>query len=112
MSETNEPGSATAESERYDRVIVNEALSACRSAIVDKIAQYLDSRREEPGAYGGLYDLLRDYPFRVGKMLRPTMCISAARAVGGMGQSALTVAAALELYHNAFLIHDDIEDGS
>jgi geranylgeranyl diphosphate synthase type II len=45
-------------------------------------------------------------------MLRPTMCISAARAVGGAGHAALTVAAALELYHNAFLIHDDIEDGS
>lgn len=45
-------------------------------------------------------------------MLRPTMCISAARAVGGMGQVALSTAAALELYHNAFLIHDDIEDGS
>ena len=29
-----------------------------------------------------------------------------------MGHTALTVATALELYHNAFLIHDDIEDGS
>lgn len=45
-------------------------------------------------------------------MLRPTMCISAARATGGMGDIALTSAAALDLYHNAFLIHDDIEDGS
>jgi geranylgeranyl diphosphate synthase type II len=45
-------------------------------------------------------------------MLRPTLCISVARAVGGRGHDALTSAAALELYHNAFLIHDDIEDGS
>jgi geranylgeranyl diphosphate synthase type II len=96
----------------YDRTVVNAALSACRHAVVGKIAQYLDARRSEQGAYGALYDLLRDYPFRVGKMLRPTMCISAARAVGGPGHSALTVASALELYHNAFLIHDDIEDGS
>jgi geranylgeranyl diphosphate synthase type II len=29
-----------------------------------------------------------------------------------MGHAALTSASALELYHNAFLIHDDIEDGS
>jgi geranylgeranyl diphosphate synthase type II len=104
--------SGAAGSEPYDRAVINAALSACREAIVGKIAQYLDGRREEPGAYGGLYDLLGDYPFRVGKMLRPTMCISAARAVGGPGHAALTVAAALELYHNAFLIHDDIEDGS
>lgn len=104
--------SGAAESEPYDRTVVNTALSACRTAIVNKIAHYLDARRAELGAYGGLYDLLRDYPFRVGKMLRPTMCISAARAAGGAAHAALTVAAALELYHNAFLIHDDIEDGS
>jgi geranylgeranyl diphosphate synthase type II len=57
-------------------------------------------------------DLLIDYPLRVGKMLRPTICLSLARAVGGMGHLAIKTAAALELYHNAFLIHDDIEDGS
>ena len=96
----------------YDRETINRALTACRAAIIGKIGAYLDARRSEPGAYAGLYDLLRDYPFRIGKMLRPTMCISAARALGGAGHAALTVAAALELYHNAFLIHDDIEDGS
>jgi geranylgeranyl diphosphate synthase, type II len=97
---------------RYDRAVINEALSACRAAIIGKIDRYLEARRQEPGAYAALYELLRDYPFRIGKMLRPTMCISSARAVGGAGHSALTVATALELYHNAFLIHDDIEDGS
>lgn len=96
----------------YDRALVNDALSCCRAAIVSKIGEYLESRAAAPGAYRSLYALLRDYPFRVGKMLRPTMCISAARAVGAPGHSALTVATALELYHNAFLIHDDIEDGS
>jgi geranylgeranyl diphosphate synthase, type II len=96
----------------YDREVINDALSCVRAAIAGKIGAYLDARAAEAGAYAGLYRLLRDYPFRQGKMLRPTMCISAARALGAHGHAALTVATALELYHNAFLIHDDIEDGS
>jgi geranylgeranyl diphosphate synthase type II len=34
------------------------------------------------------------------------------RALGGRLESALPTAAALELFHNAFLVHDDVEDGS
>lgn len=101
-----------AESLHYDRTIVNDALSCVRAAIAGKIGHYLDARAAEPGAYAALYRLLRDYPFRQGKMLRPAMCIATARALGAPGHAALTVATALELYHNAFLIHDDIEDGS
>jgi geranylgeranyl diphosphate synthase type II len=97
---------------QYDRDVINDALSCVRAEIAGKIGSYLDARAGEPGAYDRLYQLLRDYPFRQGKMLRPTMCIAAARALGAMGHTALTVATALELYHNAFLIHDDIEDGS
>ena len=96
----------------FDKTIINEALENSRSAIVGKIQQFIETQRGVTGAYTPLYDLLTDYPFRVGKMLRPTICLSVARAVGGMGQSALTAASVLELYHNAFLIHDDIEDGS
>lgn len=96
----------------YDADVVNDALSRVRAAIAAAIGRYLDARAAESGAYAGLYEVLRDYPFRQGKMLRPTICISAARAVGGPGHAALTMATALELYHNAFLIHDDIEDGS
>jgi len=96
----------------YNKDIINEALHSSRLAIATKIKEFVEAKRNLTGAYTPLYDLLTDYPFRIGKMLRPTICISVARAVGGMGQSALTTAAALELYHNAFLIHDDIEDGS
>lgn len=35
-----------------------------------------------------------------------------ARALGGRGEEALYAAAGLEMLHNAFLVHDDIEDGS
>ncbi|MEQ9233642.1 polyprenyl synthetase family protein [Coleofasciculus sp. E2-BRE-01] len=101
-----------ADSSKFNQTIINEALQSSRDAIFVKIEEFIQSQRQVSGAYTPLYELLSDYPFRVGKMLRPTMCISVARAVGGMGHSALTAAAALELYHNAFLIHDDIEDES
>src|SRR5262252_5964477 len=59
-----------------------------------------------------LYDLLADYPMRGGKMMRPSLCIATARAFGGSIDAALNSAAAIELLHNAMLIHDDIEDAS
>jgi geranylgeranyl diphosphate synthase, type II len=96
----------------YDKTIINEAVHQSRLAVVQKIQEFVETKSNISGSYQPLYDLLTDYPFRVGKMLRPTMCVSVARAVGGMGHNALTSASALELYHNAFLIHDDIEDGS
>jgi geranylgeranyl diphosphate synthase, type II len=59
-----------------------------------------------------LYDLLADYPLRGGKMMRPSLCIATVRAFGGKLDDAIDTAAAIELLHNALLIHDDIEDDS
>lgn len=59
-----------------------------------------------------LYALMRDYPFREAKGLRPALCLATCRALGGGLEAVLPTAAVFELYHNAFLIHDDIEDGS
>jgi geranylgeranyl diphosphate synthase, type II len=64
----------------------------------------------EPACY--LYDLVRDYPARPGKGLRPALLLATCQAVGGSVRSGLSAAVALELLHNAFLVHDDIEDGS
>jgi geranylgeranyl diphosphate synthase type II len=64
----------------------------------------------EPRRY--LYDLLGDYPGRAGKMMRPSLCIATACAHGARPADALRTAVAIELLHNALLIHDDIEDGS
>ena len=72
------------------------------------LTKYLPSR--EPRRY--LYDLLSDYPQRGGKMMRPSMCIAAARLFGAPLESAMNTAVAIEILHNALLIHDDIEDGS
>jgi geranylgeranyl diphosphate synthase type II len=53
-----------------------------------------------------------DYPLREAKGLRPSLAIAACRALGGELDEIVPTAAALELCHNAFLVHDDIEDGS
>jgi geranylgeranyl diphosphate synthase type II len=58
------------------------------------------------------YELVADYPRRGGRMLRPALCLEVAQAFGAPAEAALPTAVALELLHNAFLVHDDIEDGS
>jgi geranylgeranyl diphosphate synthase type II len=70
--------------------------------------KYLE--RKEPRAF--FYDLLADYPLRGGKMMRPSLCIATARLFGASIEDAIETAVAIELLHNALLIHDDIEDGS
>ncbi len=64
--------------------------------------------RPELAAYARI---LRDYPQRGGKMLRGQLVVLTARAYGD-DTAALEVAAALELFQNWVLIHDDIEDDS
>ena len=59
-----------------------------------------------------LYDLVPLYPLRPGKGFRPGLCLATCAAFGGAPESALNSAVALELFHNAFLVHDDVEDGS
>lgn len=56
--------------------------------------------------------LLRDYPERGGKRLRGRFVLAASAAHGGDPERALTPAAALELFQNWVLVHDDIEDDS
>lgn len=59
-----------------------------------------------------LYDLVPLYPQRSGKGLRPALCLATCQAFGGSIRGALHSAVAIELFHNAFLVHDDVEDGS
>ncbi len=72
------------------------------------IRQFIPAK--EPKAY--LYDLMVDYPSRGGKGFRPALCITTCNAFGGKTEQAKFSAIALELLHNAFLIHDDVEDES
>jgi geranylgeranyl diphosphate synthase, type II len=64
----------------------------------------------EPGRW--LYGPLREYPSRPGKALRPALCLSAGRVFGAHAGDVWGIAVAIEMLHNAFLVHDDIVDGS
>ncbi len=59
-----------------------------------------------------LYAPLAEYTANAGKRHRPLICTLACQAVGGDGSEALSSAAAIEHFHNAALIHDDIADDS
>jgi geranylgeranyl diphosphate synthase type II len=59
-----------------------------------------------------LYGPMREYPSRPGKALRPALCLSASHVFGAEPHDVLGIAVAIELLHNAFLVHDDVADGS
>lgn len=87
----------------------NAYLSECRQLTLREIEEIIPRDRRYRSL---LYDLMLDYPLRAAKALRPALCIATCRALGGWLEAVLRSAAVLELYHNAFLIHDDVEDGS
>jgi geranylgeranyl diphosphate synthase type II len=90
-----------------DDHLVQEVLAEYGELTRRHLRDYLP--RGEPGY---LYDLVADYPRRGGKMLRPCLCLAAAKAFGARVEDAVASAVSIELLHNALLIHDDIEDGS
>jgi len=59
-----------------------------------------------------LYKPLADYSANGGKRHRPLICELACQAVGGDPSLARSAAAAIEHFHTAALIHDDIADES
>ncbi len=91
-----------------DRALVESKLREYGQMTRSALEEYLP--RQEPREY--LYDLVAEYPKRGGGMLRPSICIATARAFGATAADALLSAVALEILHNAFLIHRDIEDGN
>lgn len=88
--------------------LVERYLSECQELALAGILALLPAQ----GPRRHLYDLVGNYPRRGGKGLRPGLCIGTCRAFGGTTEIALKSAIAIELFHNAFLVHDDVEDGS
>lgn len=80
------------------------------SAYGDMARATLLSRIPIDGPQAALYQPMRDYIATSGKGLRPALLLSSCKAFGGDVDKAMTSAAVIELLHNAFLIHDDIED--
>ncbi len=89
-------------------VDIERGLERYRSMVMPGLLAALADR--EPRRY--LYDLIANHLRRMGKGLRPALCIATTEAFGGQAAHAVPSAGALEMLHNAFLIHDDIEDGS
>jgi geranylgeranyl diphosphate synthase type II len=56
--------------------------------------------------------MLADYPSRASKAIRPALVLATCQAFGGSMRDAMGPAVSIEMLHNAFLIHDDIEDDS
>jgi geranylgeranyl pyrophosphate synthase len=59
-----------------------------------------------------VYGLIWEFLDLGGKRFRPLLTMTCARAVGGAPSDGLPAGAAIELFHNFTLIHDDIEDDS
>lgn len=83
-------------------------LAMYRDISLDRLVSSIPDR--QPKKY--LYDLVTMYPERGGKGFRPGLCLAVNKIFGGNDGDAMNTAVALELYHNAFLVHDDIEDES
>ncbi len=88
---------------------LDDYLALCKDACDGEIDRLYGPGERESNR---LYDLILDYPLRGGKALRPALSIATCLGLGGHLEAILPTAATLELYHNAFLIHDDIEDES
>ena len=87
--------------------LVPELLQRYRDLTLEALLEGLPARSP---SY--LYELVPAYPRRPGKGLRAALCLATCKALGGRIERALNSAVAIELFHNAFLIHDDVQDES
>ncbi|UDQ98594.1 polyprenyl synthetase family protein [Lentisphaerota bacterium WC36G] len=81
--------------------------------IADKVTEYLTkSNFYDNIELDFLKDAIKDYPLRGGKRLRPALLIWSARLFDEniAIEKLLPAAAAIEIYHNWTLVHDDIID--
>jgi geranylgeranyl diphosphate synthase type II len=68
------------------------------------------AHRHFPAAPSTLYDPLEEFLLNSGKRVRPVMCLMGNELFGDIHADAYHIAAAVELFHNFTLVHDDIMD--
>jgi geranylgeranyl diphosphate synthase type II len=68
------------------------------------------AHRHFPVEPSTLYDPLEEFLLNSGKRIRPVMCLMGNELFGEVHQDAYQIAAAVELFHNFTLVHDDIMD--
>lgn len=86
----------------------DQQLALMRQAIEDQLQARALHERKPQGLFAPI-----DYTLRLGgKRLRPLLCCVAAATFSPKWQRALPAAAALEIFHNFTLLHDDLMDRS
>jgi hypothetical protein len=83
-------------------------LASYRAQTLEAMVALYRPERVNPISCG----IIRETLNNAGKGLRPALCLATCGAFGGRVTDALHSAAALEMLHNAFLVHDDVEDAS
>lgn len=69
-------------------------------------------KRKYQKEYRMHWRIVREYPERKGKYLRPTLVVLTTAAIGGSEKDAYTTAAAMQVSEDWILNHDDFEDDS
>ncbi|HEQ60726.1 MAG TPA: hypothetical protein ENN74_03860, partial [Firmicutes bacterium] len=96
------------ELDKAKRVYEHSLLSAGRALVSEETLTRQQSREERRR---DLIAEMADYVLQLeGKWLRPALLLFAAEQFGKSGANAPVIAAAMELIHNATLIHDDLID--
>ncbi|MFH0917408.1 MAG: polyprenyl synthetase family protein [bacterium] len=80
--------------------------------IDEELHEYLAGVPEGSPLHRYLYSILDEFITRGGKRVRPAMALLACAAVGGDPRRAMASGCAIEFFHAAALIHDDIMDAS
>ena len=78
-------------------------------SLQQEFEQYFN-HRHFPAFPATLYDPLEEFLQNTGKRIRPVLCLMGNELFGEIQQDAFHTAAAVELFHNFTLIHDDIMD--
>ncbi len=78
----------------------------------ERLHHYLSQVPPDSARHRYLYGILDELIARGGKRTRPAMAMLACEAVGGEPIRALSTGCAIEFFHAAALIHDDIMDAS
>jgi len=87
---------------------IETKIARLNEPVCARLDRLFDGKRKPFEVYG----ILSEFLSLKGKLLRPALCLSACEAVGGKRGNAAPAAAAIEMFHNFTLIHDDIEDDS
>ena len=89
-----------------------EYLASIVPVVDGYLRRYLAKYPPESALHRYLYGILDEFIARGGKRTRPALAMLACEAVGGNPERALSTGCAIEFFHAAALIHDDIMDGS